>query len=107
MHPLRSSERWRWSSGAVIAVVVAIVALGIALAFKCWDWMNAGEESPGPTVRTVSLIIGGAVAVVLTLWRSILSERQWRVSQDQVGVAQGQARTAQESPPQPTLRTGY
>ena len=94
---LGSVVRWRWSSGAVIAVVVAIVALGVIFAIKYWDWLNAGEDSPGPTVRTVSLIIGGAVAVVLTLWRSILSERQWRISQDQAEVAQRQARIAQDS----------
>ena len=94
---LRSNARWRWSSRSVIAVVVAIVVLGIALAIKSWDWMNAGEDSPGPTIRTVSLIIGGTVAMVLTFWRSILSERQWQIAQDQVEVAQGQARIAQES----------
>ena len=65
-----------------MVVVLTIVALGVVLAVTSWDWMNAGEESPGPTVRTVSLIVGGAVAVVLTLWRSTLSERQWQVAQE-------------------------
>ena len=97
MRRLRSIIRWRWSGGAVITVVLAIVVVGMVITIKYWDWLSDGEDSPGPTVRTASLIIGGAVAAVLTLWRSILSERQWQVSQEQVEVAQGQARIAQES----------
>ena len=97
MRRLRSIARWRWSSRSVMVAVVAIVVLGVALAVKYWDWMNTGEESPGPTIRTVSLIIGGIVAMVLTFWRSILSERQWQVAQEQVGVAHDQVKVAQES----------
>ena len=81
----------------MIATVIATVAIGVALAFKYWDWMNAGKESPGTTIRTVSLIIGGFIAIVLTLWRSVLSERQLQVAQDQVEVGQGQTQVAQAS----------
>ncbi len=58
--------------------MVGVISLGVLLSIKHWDWLQGGTENTGnaDTVRSVALVVGGIVAIVTALWRSIVAETQ-------------------------------
>ena len=59
------------------------VAVGIWSLVNFWDWLQieqvgetGGRESGSTTVRNIGLVVAGAVALPLGLWRSIVANRQ-------------------------------
>ena len=59
------------------------VAVGIWSLVNFWDWLQieqvgeaGGRESGSTTVRNIGLVVAGAVALPLALWRSIVANRQ-------------------------------
>ena len=68
---------------------MAALSAGFGLAWWRWDWLQSGgAESNGETLRTVSIVLGAAVALVFALWRSMVSERQSKAAQRQADTAQ-------------------
>ena len=53
-------------TGAVIVIVLIVVF---------WDWLSDGE-SGSTTIRNVGLVVGGAIALWIAVWRSRIAERQ-------------------------------
>ena len=122
----RSGRLW-------ITGVLVVLLIGLALTWVFWDWLNAGSEirtetlesgvttvstktieSAGTTLRNVGLIIGGIVAVILAMWRSLVAERQANAALQQTKAtflqaetAERQSTTALRSFLKRTLRTGY
>ena len=43
-----------------------------------WDWLKGGPDHTGnaDAVRSVALVVGGIVSILLALWRSVVAERQ-------------------------------
>ena len=97
-----------------IPVVVVVLIIGVALTLVFWDWLNVGTEirtetlesgvttvstktieSAGTTLRNVGLIIGGIVAVILAMWRSLVAERQANAALQQTEATFLQAETAE------------
>ena len=76
--------------------VAAIVAVGVVLSVVYWDWLQggSGNGSNAADVRNIALVVGGIVAILLALWRSLVAERQARAAQEQVRAAQEQSETA-------------
>ena len=65
---------------AAAAVVAALaVATGLSLPTCFWSWL-AGHESPGATVRNITLVVAGLIAIPLTLWRVMIADRQANVA---------------------------
>ena len=64
------------------------LALCIGLALRYWNYLHDDQEPLSSTVRNMSLIIGGIVAIELALWRSLVGERQTAVAQRQAETAQ-------------------
>ena len=63
-----------------------------------WDWLvkvQGNGESNAATIRNVVLVIGGLIALPLTLWRIRVADRQAKAAQHQARTTQRQARTAQ------------
>ena len=87
---------WEWSSKAVGIIVTGTLVATVVLSYLFWDNLRDDMESLSNTLRNVGLLAGGAIAIVLTLWRSVLSERQLEVAHGQVKVAQGQVQIAQK-----------
>ena len=48
------------------------------------------------TIRNLSILIGGVIAIILTLWRSLVAERQAKTAEDQADVARQNVLLAQE-----------
>ena len=82
----------------VCLVVIALVAICLAsffVGFYLWDTLNEGE-SVSATLRNLSLVSGAFIAIVLSLWRSTIANRQAVAAHKQVEIGLQQAATAQE-----------
>ena len=58
-------------------VLTGILALICAVAFAvlCWDWLADGE-SPGATLRNLTIVGAAIIGLPLALWRSVVAHRQ-------------------------------
>ena len=62
-----------WNGFWWVVGIAAVLAIGVLLSWSYWD---ALAESLSTTIRNVGLVIGGIIAIVLAVWRSIVAERQ-------------------------------
>ena len=81
------------SAGSCWFTVLAtlIVAAGLALTLCFWDWLHSGtpvDVSNSTTLRNVGLLLGGVLALVFAVWRSLVAERQSLTAQRQADIAQ-------------------
>ena len=55
-----------------------MVSLGVVLSTEHWDWLQGGTgpTNNAATVRNIALVVGGIVAILTALWRSLVAERQ-------------------------------
>lgn len=53
---------------------IAVLAATVALPVVFWDWLSAGE-SGSTTIRNIGLVVGGAVAILLAIWRGLVAEQ--------------------------------
>ena len=80
----RSISEWCRGNSAryALVLVVSVLVIGVALAATFWPALreggppSGGAEPLSATVRNLALILGGVVAVVLTVWRIRVSEQQ-------------------------------
>ena len=85
MKLLRWLRRWWWvavlgvAAAALVTVCVRLYGLGDWLE-ACWCWLTKGE-SGSTTIRNVGLVIAGIVAMVLTLKRIRVADRQAETAQ--------------------------
>ena len=56
-------------------ICVGIAAVAVAPSILFWEWLS-GEESGSTTIRNIALVVAGALALGLALWRSLVAERQ-------------------------------
>ena len=72
---------WRWEARWWMVAVVAWVLASSIVACVFWDELRGVSESPSATIRNLGVIVGGVVAILLTVWRSTISTRQLETSQ--------------------------
>ena len=73
------------------------LAAGIGLTVWFWGWLHpvaSPTASKSETLRNVGLLLGGGLAFVFAVWRSMLAERQAATAKDQADTAKTQADTA-------------
>ena len=58
-----------WIGAVAIALVV-----GVALSWSFWEELRGKQDSLSTTVRNIGLVIGGAIAILLAVWRSKVAE---------------------------------
>ena len=73
----------------VVISVVFVISTGVFLSINHWDWLQGGTEQTGnaATVRNIALVVGGIVAILTALWRSLVAETQATAAtqQSQIG----------------------
>ena len=68
-----AEEKWDWPLWTTVIFVV--LGIGVSLLFANWTDLR-GEDSNSTTIRNMALVLGGVIAGILALWRSIVAERQ-------------------------------
>ena len=76
-HLVRSLGFW------VAVTVGCVVSLGVFVSVEYWDWLKdgTGQTSNAEAVRNISLTVGGVVAILIALWRSLVAERQSEIGE--------------------------
>ena len=64
-----------------ILSTVAIGGIGILISWLFWDDLHCTKDSLITTIRNLALVIGGPIAIVLAVWRSIVAARQATTAQ--------------------------
>ena len=102
-------------SGRFWVPLVLLVLVGaLVFSYMRWEWIRSGSEirtesletgvittntitfeSVSSTLRNIGLIVGGIVAVLLAMWRSLVAERQADATLRQAEAAYSQAQTAE------------
>ena len=76
-----------WNPGARgdafwwIAGVALVLVISLSLSWCYWEELRSDKESLSTTVRNVGLVIGGAIAILFAVWRSIVAEKQAKTAQ--------------------------
>ena len=70
-----------------VVVVLAVIGTGTGLSVAYWTKLSEGAEYSAQVISALGIVIGGAVAVLLGIWRSIEGAKQVRASERQVAVA--------------------
>ena len=102
------------SGGFWLAVSVVLPVMFLTLSYLLWNWLSDSQsglwteanvvafyswlnasESPSTTIRNVGFVIAGLIALPLTIWRSLVADRQASAARDQADSALRQADTAQ------------
>ena len=61
-------------------ICAGIIAAVVVISIQFWGWLS-GEESGSTTIRNIALVVAGAIALGLALWRSGVAERQANTAQ--------------------------
>ena len=72
---------WRWEERWWMVAVGTWVLASSIVACVFWDELRGVGESPSETIRNLGVVVGGVVAILLTVWRSTIATRQLETSQ--------------------------
>ena len=70
-----------WDGFWWVAGITAVLVIGVLLSWHFWEELRGEQDSLSETVRNLGLVIGGAIAILLAVWRSTVSERQANTAQ--------------------------
>ena len=59
-----------------VTLIFGVSFAGILVSWSCWEFLHGTEASPSTTIRNMSFVVGGIVALFFALWRGRLAERQ-------------------------------
>ena len=72
---IATRKKWDWIPWVILLVVV--VAIGLSLSWEFLDILHDEErDSVSTTIHRLGILLGGVVAILLAVWRSIVAERQ-------------------------------
>ena len=77
----RAKSVVRWDGALWVALIIIVLLICITLLLIYWEDLRGSQDSLGTTIRTVALVIGGMIAVILAMWRSRVAERQATTAQ--------------------------
>ena len=85
----------KWDGFWWTAGITAVLVIGVFLSWLLWEELRGEQESLSMTVRNLGFVIGGTIAILIAVWRSVVAERQADTAQRQAEMAQRQVETAE------------
>ena len=64
-----------------VAAISFVFVVGVSLIWCFWDDLHDPGDSVSTTIRSVSLVLGGTIALLLAVWRSIAASSQAATAQ--------------------------
>ena len=71
---ISTRKKWDWVLWTIAILIV--LAIGGTLSWTYWEDLHGDQDSVSTTFRNLGLLIGGFIAILLAVWRSIVAERQ-------------------------------
>ncbi len=71
IHRCTSLSGFRWIAG-----IIGVALIGFLLSWHFWEQFRHNEESLSTTVQNLGVLIGGVIAIILAVWRSVVGSRQ-------------------------------
>ena len=71
-----------------VGLSMGILAVGMWVSIEYWSHLNSNGESLSATVRNVAVVAGGLIALVLSIWRGWIADRQADTARRQSSIAQ-------------------
>ena len=72
---IATRKKWDWIPWVILLII--FVAIGSSLSWEYRDILHDEQrDSVSTTIRNLGLVIGGGIAILLAVWRSIVAERQ-------------------------------
>ena len=66
----------RWDGFWWVTGIFIVLAICLVISLHYWpDWRRDGDSN-STIIRNVGIVIGGIIAMLLAIWRSVVSERQ-------------------------------
>ena len=78
---LSKRHNMKWSGIGWTAAIAAVLLVGGILSWLYWEDLGSETDSHSTTIRNVALVIGGIIAMLLAVWRSIVAQRQATIAQ--------------------------
>ena len=75
-NPAAQGNTFWWIAGIGLVLVT-----GLSLSWCYWEELHSDQESLSATVRNVGVVIGGVIAILFAVWRSIVAARQATTAQ--------------------------
>ena len=77
-----------WDGFWWIIGMVGVLIISGGLSWRYWGDLHGNQDSLSTTIRNLGLVVGGAEAMLLATWRSIVARRQAAAAQCQADSAQ-------------------
>ena len=71
----------RWNGFWWMVAVLGAAVAGFAFSWLYWDELHGPRDSLSTVIRNLGFVIGGVIAILLTVWRSTIAGRQAETSQ--------------------------
>ena len=65
-----------WDGFWWITGIVAVLVIGLVLSWRSWEELQGDQDSLSTTIRNLGLVIGGIIAILLAVWRSVVASSQ-------------------------------
>ena len=75
-NPAAGGDTFWWIAGIGLVLVTSL-----SLSWCYWEELRGDQESLSTTVRNVGVVIGGVIAILFAVWRSIVGARQVATAQ--------------------------
>ena len=72
----------------VVTLAVGTVAIGTYASVIYWDDLSSDNESISASIRNIAVVLGGFIALVLSIWRSYVADLQAHAARKQSEIAQ-------------------
>ena len=73
-------KKWDWFLWSFSIAAIVVISTGVSWAY--WKVLHSNQDSVSTTARNLGLLTGGAIAILVAVWRSKVAESQSETAQN-------------------------